>query len=306
MVVDLWADWCGPCRTLGPILEKVADERAGAFLLAKLDVDANRVGQELLPAVKSQGIPTVVAFRDGDARQHVHRRLPGAGGQRVRGLDPADGGGPARRRGRGRGGVRRRRGRRAGVPRGAREGPEERRGGRRPRADPRRARRARRGPRARRRRCFPTPRPSACSPTVRVQEWGDLDGIRARSPARSGWRRRADGARRSTAWSARCRTIATTHAPPCVDALRRPGRRRPARPRVPPPARQRAVLRRCAWPTSTTISASSGTATPPRTTSPRRTPSAIRSRRPRGAPRCAGRCRSRARGCWTSGPGPGR
>ncbi len=66
VVVDMWAAWCGPCRTLGPILEKVADERAGAFLLAKLDVDANAVGQALLQAVQSQGIPTVVAFKDGE------------------------------------------------------------------------------------------------------------------------------------------------------------------------------------------------------------------------------------------------
>jgi putative thioredoxin len=65
VVVDLWADWCGPCKSLGPILERVAGERAGAILLAKLDIDANRVGQELLAAVRSQGIPTVVAFRDG-------------------------------------------------------------------------------------------------------------------------------------------------------------------------------------------------------------------------------------------------
>jgi putative thioredoxin len=66
VVIDLWAAWCGPCRTLGPILEKVANERAGAFLLAKLDVDANQVGNALLQAVRSQGIPTVVAFRDGE------------------------------------------------------------------------------------------------------------------------------------------------------------------------------------------------------------------------------------------------
>lgn len=66
VVVDLWAEWCAPCRTLGPTLEKVAGERDGAFLLAKLDIDANSVGNALLQAVRSQGIPTVVAFRGGE------------------------------------------------------------------------------------------------------------------------------------------------------------------------------------------------------------------------------------------------
>jgi putative thioredoxin len=62
VVVDLWASWCGPCKTLGPILEKVAGERDGGFLLAKLDVDANPYTAQQFGV---QSIPTVVAFRDG-------------------------------------------------------------------------------------------------------------------------------------------------------------------------------------------------------------------------------------------------
>jgi putative thioredoxin len=62
VVVDLWAEWCGPCKSLGPILEKVAAERGGQFLLAKLDVDTN---PSTAQAFGVQSIPTVVAFKDG-------------------------------------------------------------------------------------------------------------------------------------------------------------------------------------------------------------------------------------------------
>jgi putative thioredoxin len=62
VVVDLWAEWCGPCKTLGPILEKVIGETGGKVVLAKVDVDANRQTAE---AFQVQGIPAVYALRDG-------------------------------------------------------------------------------------------------------------------------------------------------------------------------------------------------------------------------------------------------
>lgn len=64
VVVDFWAEWCGPCKMIAPVLDEIADEYEGRLKIAKVDVDAN---PEIPPKFGIRGIPTLIVFKGGNA-----------------------------------------------------------------------------------------------------------------------------------------------------------------------------------------------------------------------------------------------
>ena len=83
MVVDFWADWCGPCKMIAPILEQVAEEYKDRLILAKLDVEEN---QNIATQYAVRSIPTLMLFKGGDVQvQHVGMLSKGQLGQLLEG-----------------------------------------------------------------------------------------------------------------------------------------------------------------------------------------------------------------------------
>ena len=68
VLVDFWAEWCGPCKMIAPLLDELADEKAGQLKIAKVNVDDN---QELATRFGIRAIPTLLLFKDGQVKETI-------------------------------------------------------------------------------------------------------------------------------------------------------------------------------------------------------------------------------------------
>jgi thioredoxin 1 len=84
VIVDYWAPWCGPCRLLGPVIEQIAEERAGSIMVGKVNVDEEPA---LADRAGVRGIPFVVLYRDGQPVAESVGALPKHALEQALGLD---------------------------------------------------------------------------------------------------------------------------------------------------------------------------------------------------------------------------
>ncbi|WP_217914242.1 thioredoxin [Miltoncostaea marina] len=84
VLVDFWAEWCGPCRMIAPVVEQIAKERADSLVVGKLDVDAHGA---IAQRYNVQGIPFIGLFENGRLARHAVGAMPKAQLERALGLE---------------------------------------------------------------------------------------------------------------------------------------------------------------------------------------------------------------------------
>src|SRR6266511_6407635 len=85
VLVDFWAEWCGPCHAVSPVLERIAAEREGSLTLVKLNIDEN---QETAQTYGVMSIPTMILFKDGEPAAATIGARPKGDIEKQLGLDP--------------------------------------------------------------------------------------------------------------------------------------------------------------------------------------------------------------------------